>query len=271
MKVIISSTYDDQYLFFLPIVNWCWNKLDVDVICFMPSLASNTNYSIYEQWLGRSTLVQTTAKSCQFEYFTCQDHKQSTYAQCSRLFASSLDYLNPTEYLTVSDADMALFKLPPTDYEHFCIFGADLVPENQFPMCYITSTTSSWRYAFRTWGSGYQHKLDKLVGSIECTDFRGNQWSLDQSEAFCKIMPEKPTLLNRASPGTQFATNRIDRDDTNWRSHLGIDLFDAHLWRPGYDDMNFANILELLSFQYPEENFQWLIDYRNYYIKLLWV
>ena len=36
MKAIISSTYDDNYFFFLPIATWAWNKLGVDVICFMP-------------------------------------------------------------------------------------------------------------------------------------------------------------------------------------------------------------------------------------------
>ena len=36
MKTIISTTYNDNYLFFLPITTWSWNKLGVDVICFMP-------------------------------------------------------------------------------------------------------------------------------------------------------------------------------------------------------------------------------------------
>ena len=36
MKAILSSTYDDKYLWNLPLVTWCWNKLGIDVICFLP-------------------------------------------------------------------------------------------------------------------------------------------------------------------------------------------------------------------------------------------
>ncbi len=41
MKAIISTTYDDLYLFYLPITTWAWNKLGVDVICFMPDNPGN--------------------------------------------------------------------------------------------------------------------------------------------------------------------------------------------------------------------------------------
>lgn len=266
MKAVISSTTDQKYFFFIPIATWCWNKLGIDVICFLPTNQGpmgGRELQLLDECIDNNNL------KLRLEFFNCPEYKEATYAQCARLFASSLDYLNPNEFLTVGDVDMLLFKLPPTDYEKFCIYGMDLVPENQFPMCYITSTISSWRYAFRTWNRGFQHCLDELVGSIECTNFRGNQWSLDQSEAFRKITPENPTHISRARPYTQFASHRVDRTDTNWKSYLGPDLFDAHLWRPGYTDENFANIMELLTTQYPNDNFQWLIDYRIAYISLL--
>lgn len=35
MKAIISTTYSDQYLWYLPLTVWAWNKLGVDVVCFI--------------------------------------------------------------------------------------------------------------------------------------------------------------------------------------------------------------------------------------------
>ena len=37
-KAVISSTYNDIYLWNIPLVTWAWNRLGVDVICFMPQL-----------------------------------------------------------------------------------------------------------------------------------------------------------------------------------------------------------------------------------------
>lgn len=78
-----------------------------------------------------------------------------------------------------------------------------------------------------------------------------------------------PILIPRARPGTQFAANRVDRDDINWRAYVNDDLVDAHLWRPGYTDENFANIMELLTMKYPNEDFTWLRTYNEQYKNLL--
>jgi hypothetical protein len=281
MKAIVSSTYDDQYLFFLPIINWCWNKLGVDVICFMPSLASNSYYSIYEQWLGGSTLVHKTAKSCQFEYFKCKDNKQATYSQCSRLYAAALD-LPDNEILITSDVDMAVFvgfeifpaatipAIPDLQTDHILkIVGSDLTPKGQYPMCYAIGPAWIWRKFMQIDGRTYQQCLDDQLSEIECENMRGNLWSRDQELLSMYTQKERKIEFLRANPGTQFASCRVDRTDINWRSYLGESLVDAHLWRPGYTDENFSKILELLTTQYPEENFQWLIDYRNDYISLL--
>jgi hypothetical protein len=266
MKAILSTTYDDKYLFFLPIVTWCWNKLGVDVICFMPYL--NTSGENKKVDLINDLKINGIIK-LQYAGFSSVKEKEATYAQCSRLFASSLQYLNPYEFLTISDIDMILFKLPPTATDKFCVFGADLVPDNQLPMCYITALTSTWRYAFKTWDRGWQHCLDELVGSIECQDFKGNQWSLDQSEAFWRIPVNEIVRINRAKPGTQFATKRLDRDDSFLLDRLSPDIFDYHMPRPGYEEKAFEQIMTVLAYFYPNEDLEWIRIYRNEYIKLL--
>lgn len=274
MKAVVSTTYDDKYLFFLPIITWCWNKLGVDVICFMP---------IWRTQDQIKNMVVTNAlkgMKCDISYFDCPPHKEATYAQCSRLYAAALDFPDH-EFVVTGDVDMAVFRMvdllegngrrentsstPPGATVY--VVGSDLTPDGQYPICYCAVTVKTWREMIGH--SSYQELLDGLLGNIETENFRGNYWSKDQEELF-RITKDRPKFfIDRARPGTQFAMNRVDRDDINWRSYLGPDLIDAHLWRPGYTEENFANILELLQAQYPEDNFQWMINYRNEYIKLV--
>lgn len=283
MKAIISTTTDDRYLFFLPITAWCWNKLGVDVINFIPGPASK--WINGSQGLVINTLIENKIKCTQF-FFYCPENKEATYAQCARLYAAAIrrpDFAadwGENEIIITSDVDMALFRLPflyksaftgEYDFPHLQVIGTDLVPNGQIPICYISARRRLWIKAMAIGDKTYQECLDELLGHEEMENMRGNLWSRDQETAFNKIYHADVVIkeTGRARPGTQFATNRVDRDDANWRSYLGPDLVDAHLWRPGYTDENFANIMELLTTQYPNDSFEWLIYYRNEYIKLL--
>lgn len=290
MTAIISTTYDDKYLYFLPIVTYCWNKLGVDVICFMPN-PINKSDEWKSDYIPKGTLIQNylpLAGRCEIIVFKCPEHKEATYAQCSRLYGACLD-LPEDEVLITSDIDMAVFsglidvigRINSDDYTKnmMTVLGKDLVPEGQMPVCYTWATVKDWRKAFiYIYGKGaydtegvktYQQYLDLLLGDIETENFRGNYWSKDQNELF-NIFSKTPHVESDRSNGqNQFAQNRVDRDDTNWRAYINDDLIDAHLWRNGYEEQNFANILELLRMKFPNDDFQWLIDYTNAYKQLL--
>lgn len=268
MKAIVSTTYDDKYLFFLPIITWCWNKLGVDVICFMPQ--DLTDYKRYTRHAEIINCISKNEFKVIFRYFDCPEHKEATYAQVSRLFISGINGIDENEMAFCSDIDMANFKLPPYNEEYdFTVFGSDLTPKTQYPVCYVSGSILNWRKYFNPSQLTYQKILDNHLAHIECDNFRGNYWSYEQEQIYNTFKGRNVLLLPRARPGTQFAVNRVDRDDINWRSYCGPSLIDAHLWRPGYEENNFNNILELLHIQYPEEDFQWLVNYRNEYIKLL--
>ncbi len=269
MKAIISTTYSDTYLYFLPIVSFCWQKLGVDTICFMPEMDNANERDKIELILNVKDKLKL---NLQLPIFKAPKHKEATYAQCSRLFGACLD-LPLDEVLVVGDVDMLNFKLPPSDANGFTIWGADLVPTNQFPMCYISATVINWARAFGTNGKNYQERLDELVGVIECEHFRGNQWSLDQDTAYKNIYPYSEAgmvnFIPRSNGENQFALHRVDRADLHYKDRLDHDIIDAHLWRDGYTEENHFKIMELLQFMYPNENFEWLNNYRNEYLKLL--
>lgn len=268
MKAIISSTYSDTYLFFLPIVTWSWNKLGIDVICFMPKHQKEYGHVMNLIW---DTLKENDL-SDRLVYYDCPKHKEATYAQCSRLYAATLD-LPEDEILITGDVDMAVFNKDYFDQAsngHINVFGADLVPPVQLPMCYISMPVKTWRTVMEIMpGMSYQECLDKILGPIECEHFRANQWSFDQDTAYrCINRSGLPHISHmRARYPFQFATRRADRD--GWPDAPPLDIIDAHLPRPGYLDENFKRILELFQDVYPDEDFTWMVEYKNEYVTLL--
>lgn len=284
MKAIISTTYDSKYLFFLPITTWCWNKLGVGVICFMPDKDYQPDTKEFLKGLFAMNAIADNWE-CDFSLapFKAPEHKEATYAQCSRLYAAALDFPED-EVLITSDVDMTVFEgmrqylsndvafadnsgIDTKDM--LTIIGADLVPPGQYPMCFAKSSVKGWRKHMNIAGKSYQECLDDLLQHIECESFRGNYWGKDQETLH--NLPDKYDIFKylRAKPGTQFATNRYDRDDQFILDRLSPDMIDFHMNRPGFDDNNFNTILTIMKYHYPEEDFQWLCDYKTQYAALL--
>jgi hypothetical protein len=158
---------------------------------------------------------------------------------------------------------MVVLKKPEYN-SGFLIFGYDLVPVGQYPMCYISASVKNWRGLIGR-EKTYQQHLDDLLGNIEADHFRGNYWGKDQETAYQLINPHKELFVekNRARGNTQFADKRYDRDDSFLLERLDPDTFDYHLPRPGNEENNFNQILTVLKYHYPSDNFDWMIEYRN--------
>ncbi len=275
-KAVISSTYDDLYLWNIPLTTWCWNKLGVDVICFLPIEKNDKEYSKIDLALSYCNNARITVY-----HFNCPKYKESTYAQCSRLYGACLD-LPREDVLIIGDVDMLNFRIPPHE-NNITIWGSDLVPDGQFPMCYATGTIPEWRGALKlSYGTlsfeedgimqyhvkPYQQCLDELLGSIEADHFRGNYWGKDQ-ETLWQHTKDIAIKIPRARPGTQFAENRYDRDDAFLLDRLSPETIDYHMPRPGYEENNFNQILTVLKYHFPQEDFSWLVNYNEEYKKLL--
>jgi hypothetical protein len=265
MKAIISTTYNDNYLFFLPITTWSWNKLGVDVICFMPkeiTQSDSDKINLQENIFKKNVL------SVEFHLFDCNKNKEATYSQCSRLYAGALEKIPDNEILVTSDIDMSLFEVPPHSLvDEFTVFGADLVPNNQYPICYISATKRKWKEYFNVGDKTVQQCLDELLGNIDCENMRGNYWAKDQETAFNLIFNKFPVLVNRSKPRTQFATKRLDRDDAFLLERDMTDIIDFHMPRPGYDYIE--TIIKVFETKYPFDDFTWMREYADAYKQLI--
>lgn len=266
MKAIISCNYEDKYLWCLPLVTWGWNKIGVDVVCFMPDVSLKPQKDADKYFLCQDTILKFGGKESTY-WFTSPEHKEATYTQCSRLYGACLD-LPEDEMLITSDVDMFMFALPAYSKEDLVVFGSDLVPEKQFPICYNSATVNKWRDAMKINGRTYQQCLDDLLWSIDCENMRGNYWGKDQQELW-ENTNEIALKVNRAREGTQYPTRRYDRDDAFILDRLSLDTIDYHLNRPGYEPQNFDIILRIMKWHFPNENFDWLINFNEQYKQLL--
>ena len=273
MRAVISTTHDPKYSFFLPIVSYCWHKLGVKVICFTPETSNEIE-------LQQMALITGTCYNEGFPFerynFKAPRHKEATYAQCSRLYAGCLD-LPDDEIVYTSDVDMAVFQLPACDnYAMVTITGYDLVPRNQFPMCYIAATCKLWREIFEVNYKGLQECLDELLSSRDSLSMRSDFWCLDQEVAYNKIYAYQskhsavtPSYMRTKNMSNQFATKRYDRDDAYILDRLSPDTIDFHMPRPGYSDESFNKIITILQYHYPNDNFDWLVHYTSEFVKTL--
>ncbi len=269
MTAVVSTDYNDKYLWYLPLTVWAWNKIGYNVVCFMPKNSLTDKFRLVNETMIKNCPSDNNA----IAYFEAEEHKAATYCQVSRLLVCCLD-LPEQEQVVVSDIDMLFLSndyIKPASWAIVDIYGADLVPPNQFPMCYLSATVQTWRAIFRE-KKTYQEYLDEFVGSIECQDFRGCQWSLDQDLIHRLIANSEQVSYighNRTNGQNQFSTRRYDRDDSYILDRLNPDTIDYHMNRPGYEPQNFEKIMTILTYHYPHENFEWLINYNNEYKKLL--
>jgi hypothetical protein len=118
-------------------------------------------------------------------------------------------------------------------------------------------------------GRSYQQCLDDVVGVIECDHFRGNQWSLDQFTAYSQFKKHAiiPVAHNRAKLPERFAKNRLDRDDSYILTREVKGVLDYHMNRPGFEHIE--TILSIFGKIYPDDNFDWILEYTHAYKQLL--
>lgn len=248
-KYIVLSVNDNpRYLYHIPLVCWAWRKFGWEPLIFFVG--------------NRKNIVDFSLSPLQGNVLSLQSHegyKSDTIAQVSRLYAACLF----NGYLMTSDADM----LPLSDYwqadpEVITTWGRDLT-DYHYPICYIGMRSELWKVVMKLDSERY----NSLIGR----DLRkqANMWTLDQDLITERLNASGIALhmVNRdTDKKTGYPIGRVDR--SAW--HLNHDVFiDAHLFHDVHlDDRKFDKILQLLHLTWPDESFQWFVDYHKEFKKL---
>lgn len=266
MTVLVSSTYDDNYFFFLPIISWAWHKLDANVFFILPC-----DYIDADK---HSLVMRNTIGDEGVYYFYADAEKENAlYAQCSRLYAGCLS-LDEDEIALTSDIDM----LPLSDYWHpdknvFTSYGRDLTDFHN-PICYLAATVKKWREVMNIEEGDIEKYLQIDLGNEPFYKSLNKEeyWVTDQQIITKRLLNRNDVIrVDRGvAPNSHYPLGRIDRGawDKTIQQPLRID---AHLLRPGYTEENWSKILPLIRecFNPSQEEIEWLNNYRNEYIKLI--
>lgn len=261
MISVLSATEHDYYAMPLPFAVYSWHKLGVPCIVFIPS-GNNKRIELAKKYCGNMAT---------FFEFRCEEKRVPTYSQVVRLFAAAIPLVNNHEQLITGDSDMCVFQ-PLIDMlnpmEVMEIVGHDLTPNDQYPMCYIKMDVQRWKDVFEITKT-YQDHVAELIDPIEGQNIRGEQWCYDQWYARKKLLDYGTWEIKyhaRSNGQNQFAQNRADRDGWHFDPY---NIMDAHLPRPLTDETNFKKVYDLFKIKYPNDDLEWMINFKNEYIKLL--
>lgn len=271
MIAILSATEHDYYAMPLPFVVYSWWKIGVRCIVFTPPLKENKKLRLAEQYCSHTI----------FKEFTCEERRIPTYSQVIRLFGAA-NNLPFDEVLITGDSDMCVFGdfFEQLNDGGIHVVGADLTPQDQYPICYAAMPVRRWRNVMNMWQEDgedelglktghlktHQECVSELIDPIQGLDIRGEQWSYDQWYLKKMLTGADIVFHNRSNGQNQFAQHRADRD--GW--HFNPDtLIDAHLPRPLTDESNFNKVCELFHTKYPDDNLDWMCEFRDKYMKLL--
>lgn len=257
--VIISSNESDDYLFYVPIVIWLWDKLGWDVVCKMPKASTERINFVINQ---PDIKLRDESRGFTQSYTELVGVESATQYQCLRLYAANYcDY----DYLLLSDADM----IPLSNYWHpnynaITSYGRDLT-DFHFPICYIGMPVEKWKEVMMLTGNT-KEDLQRDLNIFK------NHWGTDQDIITERLNKRNDVVrVDRGiNPETGYPIGRIDR--SAWDKSLKQkERIDAHLFRRGYEDENFIRIMHLIinTFNPSKDEIDWLNNYRNEYCKLI--
>ena len=259
--IVLSVNDNPDYLYFVPLTVWAWEKFGWwPVIMFNGEANKTVDYVFrysFEEWDG--TFVNTVDK--------IKPYRSDTVTQISRLYAACV----ADDYIMTGDIDM----LPLSDYwqpnlKNMTVWGHDLTGYGHYPICYIGGTAEKWREAMRIDSSDYNALIKRDLNSLpqaKSDDFY-KYWFTDQDLITQRLKPFKPTIINRGQYSNGFARGRVDRGAWSLDHREFIDCHMHHQIHYKGNEWKFADTMALLRKVWPEENFDWFVEYHNEFRKL---
>lgn len=255
--VINSSDANLMYCYFLPVVAVMWKRIGYEPL----SLA----LGIRDEWAKNPATEYVYDKVNEVSRIITLDRipgfKDSTIAQCSRMFVSAESFPED-DYLLVFDVD--LLPLNPKwwtqqDFSYdFNSFGGDW-NENQYCMIGQGATVKQWRIVMAIFENGINHEMKMVLDPAKdgwCYDEEILTEQLHKYSGRMQIIPRWPGGI---------IEKRLDRYD--WKFTGQTDLIDCHSVRPGYEHWD---KLEPVFKQYcHEDDYKYIREYTEKLLKLI--
>ncbi len=254
-KIILSTTEDDKYLFFLPIAVWCWKQMGWDAIVFLPEIRNSKLENV------ANLTLNICPETSFYRVPLNSKYKASTLMQCVRMYASCIHW-NEEEYMMMGDIDLIPLSKDyfQRDEDKINYFGHDLTDFKHIPMCYVGMKRKNWKKVMQLDESRLEVQMDKDLSLFP------ENWGLDQDILTKKMTDfglENCNQINRGKLRSGQAAGRVCRGfgfDTNTDRPI-----DAHLPRPGYGVAEFHQIMTLIKKYFT--GYEWMIKYKNDYVK----
>ena len=258
--VVVSSNNNPDYLFFLPIVEWCWNQLGWKTAMMLTA-------DVDVNKIGKHKVFSDTIM---IQLPEIEGIRPETMAQGGRLYACN--YLPKDTLVMTSDADMIpLSNFLKPNRDEITEFGHDLTWFNFFPMCYIAMKTEKWQ---KIMDLSYDTKRDferdaKANGRPYATEWE-RWWDFDWEHITQKLKEsgEPITHVNRGQvqcAGATLAKGRIDRYayPKAWDEALQQpERMDCHCINAAYSDERWGRLFALMLECFGEDA-RWMEKYKN--------
>lgn len=261
---VISSNYNIDYIFLLPIVSKFWQLIGYCPIIIL--------INVPEKYRD---LIAKYLQNCRIVSFPgFKDIIDSTVSQCIRLFSTYLHFINDEDILITGDADMIVAFDFFKEEGAIVSYGADLCDYKELPICYIKATAKNWAILI---GDGERNKQIYHEMKTQLPEsFKSNvwleYWTTDQKYITQRAKEygyDKINFINRGTDpnNSNLPLGRCDRYN-NMKLPQGP-IHDVHLMRDPTKPENVAKIIEIASLLYPNEYWGWINEYRDEFVNSL--
>jgi hypothetical protein len=266
--VVISSNLNDDYLFYVPIVTWAWNKLGWSVIFLSPNYEKQPKYIVVH-----NLFITLNENNIHYSWERNEfDYDEVSICQIARLYTVDIGKFWILDYILTSDADM----MPLSDYwtvvySEIRCYGKDL-SDVHYPICYIGMSVCEWKRVMDL-TSNFSRDIKRDLQDredINSTD-KEKSWVCDQNLVTERLQNETVNSIERGIyTHNGYPIGRIDR--SSWaRSLAQKERIDCHLPRRGYLQENWNLVMTLIKecFKVSGEEIKWMEDYRKKYLELI--
>lgn len=242
--IIISTTQNDDYLFYLPIVVKSWNELGYDVFLYYVGVEHDKRFQTAKKYISNG-----------FSYYilNIEGIRPETVAQVSRLYAA---YHFKEDILITSDIDMIVKKNIFETHKGIHTYGHDLTNFEHVPMCYIQMDAPRWRELMKI---NLSEPIEKnIVNGINEEPLSkspikyGGWWCIDQEIITKKIKATPFVYSHHRGMMNGLPIGRLDR--SGWV--MPQEIIDIHL--PKEPLKNLDKIIPV--------TYEWVKDYANDYV-----